>query len=140
MRYRRAMIRVFDRLKTARAYERRHLAFLRTPEDHDLVCEIGYCQAKGEPITVKQIFLLGLGSVATVQRRLGRLRRLGVIHQRRCPRDRRSVEVTLSPKAVKVLAQYNELLGRAAGSNGERVVESRASARPSPARSSRSYA
>src|SRR5690606_42105780 len=97
-------------------------------EDHDLVCEIGYCQAKGEPITVKQIFLLGLGSVATVQRRLGRLRRLGVIHQRRCPRDRRSVEVTLSPKAVKAFAQYEALLSERRGSR-----RAEAGARPTTA-------
>jgi DNA-binding MarR family transcriptional regulator len=103
---------LFERMKTLRAFERRHLGFLSTPEDHDLVYEIGYHQAMGKPLTVKQIFLLGLGSVATMQRRLARLRELGVIEQRRCEHDRRSVEVRISPKALKLFVQYDALLDR----------------------------
>lgn len=95
-----------------RDFERRNLGFLKTCEDHDLVFEIGWHQAQGKPLTVKQIFLLGLGSVPTVQRRLARLRRLGVIAQQRCEHDRRSVEVTLAPKVLKSFAQYQELLSR----------------------------
>ena len=33
----------------------------------------GYHQPKGKPLTLKQLFLLGVGSIATVQRRLRRL-------------------------------------------------------------------
>src|SRR5688572_10315041 len=105
------MLPVFERLKAVREFEQRQLPFLRTPEDHALVCEIGLSQMRGEPLTVKEIFLLGLGSVPTVQRRLAQLRRAGVIQQRRCDNDRRSVEVVLGPKALKALAQYAELLG-----------------------------
>ena len=112
------MLSLFQRLKAARAYEKRNLAFLKTPEDHDLICEIGWHQALGKPLTVKQIFLLGLGSPATVQRRLASLRRLGVIQQRRCDQDRRSVEVTIAPKALKAFAQYEELLVNGSAGNG----------------------
>ncbi len=104
------MLSVFSRLKALRDFERSQLPFLRTLEDRDLMCEIGLAQSRGQPLSVKQVFLLGLGSVPTVQRRLGRLRRLGVIQQRRCDHDRRSVEITIAPKAAKVFAQYAELL------------------------------
>ena len=100
----------FARLKALRDFERSQLAFLKTLEDRDLLCEIGLAQSRGEPLTVKQVFLLGLGSVPTVQRRLGRLRQLGVIQQRRCDHDRRSVEITIAPKTAKVLVQYAELM------------------------------
>ena len=104
------MMSAFARLKALRDFERSQLAFLKTLEDRDLLYEIGLAQSQGQPLTVKQVFLLGLGSVPTVQRRLGRLRRLGVIQQRRCDHDRRSVEITLAPKAAKVLVQYVDLM------------------------------
>jgi hypothetical protein len=104
------MLSVFQRLKLLREFERHQLAFLKTLEDFDLVCEIGLRQALGEPLTVKQVFLLGFGSVPTVQRRLSRLRRLGVIQQRRADADRRSVEVTLAPKVLKALGGYDDFL------------------------------
>lgn len=106
------MLHTFGRLREIRAFERRNLGFLKTCEDHDLLWEIGWHQAQGKPLTVKQIFLLGLGSVPTVQRRLARLRRLGVIAQQRCEHDRRSVEVTIAPKVLKVFAQYKDLLAQ----------------------------
>jgi hypothetical protein len=101
---------LFHRLKALREFERQELAFLKTLEDRDLVCEIGLRQALGEPLTVKQVFLLGLGSVPTVQRRLARLRKLGILQHRRSDADRRSVEVTLSPKALRALDRYADLL------------------------------
>ena len=82
-------MRVFERLRTLRTFEKQHLSFLRTVEDHDLVCEIGYHQAEGRALTLKQIFLLDVGSVATVQRRLRRLKQLGVVHQHRSAADGR---------------------------------------------------
>lgn len=105
------MSAVFLRLKALREFERRNLPFLRTGEDYDLVCAIGLHQGQGKPLTVKQLFMLGLGSVPTVQRRLANLRRAGVVQQRRCEHDRRSVEVLISPKALKAFAEYEEFLG-----------------------------
>jgi DNA-binding MarR family transcriptional regulator len=35
-----------------------------------------------------------------------------VIEQRRCEHDRRSVEVRISPKALKLFVQYDALLDR----------------------------
>lgn len=77
--------------------------------------EIGYQALTGPPPTQKQLLLLDVGSVATIQRRLRRLCDLGAIRQKRCKDDRRAVEVTLSRKVLGVLAKYGELLARNSG-------------------------
>lgn len=90
-------MRIFQKLKILRAFEKRHLPQLKSVEDHDVVREIGYHEEKRVPLTLKMLFLLDIGSVATVQRRLSRLKRLGVVHQRRAAHDRRNLELRISP-------------------------------------------
>ena len=111
-------MRVFERLRALRVFEKQHLGFLRTIEDHNLVTEIGYHQAEGRPLTLKQLFLLDVGSVATVQRRLRRLKQLGIVHQRRADHDGRAVELTLTPKCIKLFEKYETPL-RAAKREGK---------------------
>jgi hypothetical protein len=105
---------VFKTLHSLREFEKEHFGFLKTLEDYNLVREIGYYQAEGRPLTLKQLFLLEVGSAATVQRRLRRLREAGVIQQRRSAADRRAIELTLSPKATRAFEKYGELLYSAA--------------------------
>jgi DNA-binding MarR family transcriptional regulator len=102
----------FARLKALRSFERRYLAFLKTKEDFDLVQEIGYHEDAGTPLTLKQVFQLGIASVATVQRRLKRLRDQGHIRQSRSRSDRRTVELGVSPKLRRIYEQYAALLAR----------------------------
>lgn len=102
----RTALPILATLRAFRKFERRYLSFLDTMVDCDLLCEIAHHQAAGKPLTLKQVFLADLGSVATVQRRLRRLRRLGVIEQTRCPDDRRTVQVTLTPKVLRLLAKF----------------------------------
>jgi DNA-binding MarR family transcriptional regulator len=92
-------VQAFQKLKTLRELERQQLPFLRTVEDFDIVVQIGYHAEAASPLTLKQLFLLGIGSAATIQRRLSRLKRLGVVQHKRVERDRRSVELSLSPEA-----------------------------------------
>jgi DNA-binding MarR family transcriptional regulator len=103
-------MRLLEKLHVLRAFEKQHLDFLGTVEDHHLIGEIGYHQAQGKPLTLKQLFLLDVGSIATVQRRLRRLKELGIVQHRRAPSDRRAVELTLSPKCVRILAKYDALM------------------------------
>ena len=103
-------LRLFTALRELRQFEKHHLPFLQTVEDCDLVREIGYRQAAGRPITLKEVMLLGVGSVPTVQRRLRRLRVLGVLKQRRCGHDRRAVELLLAPEVVKTIGRCEALL------------------------------
>lgn len=114
-------LRLFEELRALRAFGKRHLDVFSTAEDHHLIGEIGYHQAKGKPLTLKQLFLLGVGSIATVQRRLRRLKELGLVQHRRSARDRRAVELTLSPKCMRVFAKYETLTSSkpSARANGE---------------------
>jgi DNA-binding MarR family transcriptional regulator len=105
---------IFRALRSLREFEKEHFSVLRTLEDYNLVREIGYYQAEGRPLTLKQLFLLDVGSSATVQRRLRRLREAGVIQQRRAAADRRAIELSLSPKFTKTFEKYGELLYAAA--------------------------
>lgn len=101
---------VFELLRSLRAFEKRNLQFLRTAEDFDLVREIGYHQERGQPLTLKQLYLLDVASMATVQRRLRRLRQAGAIQQARSVNDARSIELRLSPRVAKAFERYAELL------------------------------
>jgi DNA-binding MarR family transcriptional regulator len=106
-----ASLHLFTRLRELRACERRHLQFLRTLQDYDLVIEIGYRHATGTPLTVNEALRLDLGSVATLQRQLRRLRQAGVIALGRSPDDRRVVVITLTPNALKSFKTYADVLG-----------------------------
>jgi len=101
---------VFAKLRALRVFEKRHLDFLQTLEDFDLVREIGYHQERGDPLTMKALYLLDLASVATVQRRLRRLRQFGAVQQIRSESDGRALELCLTPKVQKTFARYAELL------------------------------
>jgi MEDS: MEthanogen/methylotroph, DcmR Sensory domain len=101
---------VFAQLRALAEFRRRHLPFLKTIEEHDLVREIGHHQVLGAPLTLKQLLLIGIGSVATVQRRLRRLKRLGVIRQSRSQADRRVIELTLGPDCMRAFGKYGILL------------------------------
>src|SRR5207237_1290712 len=82
-------LRIFKRLTQLSQFRRRHLSFIQTLEDLDLVREIGLHQSQRDPLTLKVLFLKGIASVATVQRRLSRLKRLGVVCQSKVEHDNR---------------------------------------------------
>ena len=103
-------MRVFHRFRALREFEQQHLGFVETLEDYNLIREIGFAQVRGAPLKLKELFLLGAGSVATVQRRLQRLRGLGAVQQRKSPTDRRAIELTLSPKCVKAFRKFELVL------------------------------
>lgn len=88
-------------LKAASDFRKRHMSFLKSMEDVDLVREIGLNQASGHPITLKLLLLHGIASFATVQRRLSRLRRIGVLLQVRSEHDKRIMTLILSPPVWK---------------------------------------
>jgi DNA-binding MarR family transcriptional regulator len=103
-------MRVFERMRALRAFENQHLLFLKTDGQQHLIGEIGHHQAAGKPLTLKQLFLLDIGSIATVQRHLRRLKELGLVEHRRSTRDRRSVDLTLTQKCIRIFAKYDSLM------------------------------
>ena len=100
---------LFGRLRALRAFKKKNLAFIETIEDFDLLLEIAYHQELGTPLTMKRVYLLGVASVATVQRRLRRLRQAGAVHQLRSSGDGRNLELRLTPKVMRTFARYAEL-------------------------------
>ena len=103
-------MRIFHQLRVLREFQRRHLPFLKTVEDLELVREIGIHQFHGKPLTLKLLLLQGIGSAATVQRRLGRLKRLGVVHQARASYDKRVMELTISPRTWRIYERLGVLM------------------------------
>jgi hypothetical protein len=111
-------MRIFERMRAFRALEDHHVPSLKTGLNRHFIAEIGYHQAKGKPLTLKQLLHLDIGSVATVQRRLRQLRRLGLVQHRRATRDRRTVELVLSPKCVRIFGNYDSLITSNAAPGG----------------------
>jgi DNA-binding MarR family transcriptional regulator len=107
------MLNTFRALKAASDYRRRYLPFVKTLEDQDLIREIGLAQAGGQSLSLKQLFSHGIASVATVQRRLARLRRLGIVAQTKSAHDKRVYKLTLTPAARKLHLQWSQQLRKA---------------------------
>lgn len=82
-------------------------------EDVELLREIGLHQSVGEPLTLKTLFLQGIGSAATVQRRLSRLKRLGAVHQARSTHDGRVLELMVNPEVWKLYQRLGKLMRKA---------------------------
>ncbi len=53
-------MKLFTGLKKIREYERQQLPFLKSVVDFDIVIEIGYAEEQGQPLTLKQLFLLNV--------------------------------------------------------------------------------
>jgi hypothetical protein len=97
---------LFATLKKMREFERQQLPFLRSLIDFDIMIEIGYAQEQKKPLTPKPLFLLKLGSVTTVRRRLARLTEQGMVKRRTDANDRRSDILTLSSSSLKLFGRY----------------------------------
>ena len=103
-------MKIFTGLKKIREFERRQLPFLKTVVDFDIVIEIGYAEEQGEPLTLKQLFLLNLSSRTTVRRKLARLIEREIVIRRKHANDHRASLLTISPSIVKVLGKYGGTL------------------------------
>lgn len=91
------LMKIFTTLRDIIRLERRHLPFIETIEDRDIVSEIGFHETRSDrPLALKQIYLLDIGSAATVQRRVTRLVNLGVVVKQRHKQDGRVFTLHLS--------------------------------------------
>jgi DNA-binding MarR family transcriptional regulator len=99
-------MKLFTGLKQIREFERRQLPFLKTVVDFDIVVEIGYAEEQEQPLTLKQLFLLNLGSRTTVRRKLARLIEEGIVARRKQAKDHRASLLTISGSTVKLLGKY----------------------------------
>ena len=103
-------MKLFASLRMMREFERLQLPFIASLIDFDLIIEIGYAQEENKPLTPKQLFLLEIGSVSTVRRRLARLTEQGVVRRRINANDRRSEILTVTASNLKLLGKYGRVL------------------------------
>src|ERR1700683_3101922 len=73
---------LFAALRKKREFERLQMPFVHSLLDFDVIIEIGFAQEQKRVITPKQLFLLQLGSVSTVRRRLAKLTEQGIVARR----------------------------------------------------------
>ncbi|HEY5505488.1 MAG TPA: hypothetical protein VIK28_10040 [Sedimentisphaerales bacterium] len=97
-------------MKKIREFERRQLPFLRSVVDFDIVIEIGYAEEQGQPLTLKQLFLLNIRARSTVRRKLARLIEQGIVIRREHANDHRSTLLIISPSSVKLLGKYGSTI------------------------------
>jgi hypothetical protein len=82
-------MRPFATLRAMRRFQKAQFRFLQTLRDLALVTRIGLHQEHGGPLRPTPLFLAQIGAAAAVQRRLTRLKKLGVVLQLRRNDDRR---------------------------------------------------
>ncbi|MDQ6680943.1 MAG: hypothetical protein M3Y67_08275 [Pseudomonadota bacterium] len=104
-------MKLFAALKKIREFERFQLSFIKSLIDFDIIIEIGYAQEQKTPLTLKPLFLLKIGSVTTVRRRLAKLTEQGIVMRRPNASDQRSDVLTLSSSSLKLLGKYGSVLG-----------------------------
>ena len=103
-------MKLFASLRMMREFERLQLPFITSLIDFDLIIEIGYAQEENKPLTPKQLFLLEIGSVTTVRRRLARLTEQGVVRRRINTNEPRSEILTVTTSNLKLLGKYGRVL------------------------------
>src|ERR1700719_746269 len=99
-------MKLFTGLKKIREFERQQLWFLRSVVEFDIVIEIGYAEEQGQPLTLKQLFLLNISSRTTVRRKLARLIEQGMIIRRTHAIDHRASLLRISPSTIRLLSKY----------------------------------
>ena len=104
-------MKLFSALKKIREFQRQRLPFI-TCIDFDILIEIGYAEEQNQPLTLKQLFLLNLGSLTTIRRRLTKLEEQGMVTRRANASDRRSAFLVMTSSSLKVLGKYGRLLTR----------------------------
>jgi hypothetical protein len=104
-------MKLFTGLKKIREFERLQLPFLKSVVDFDIVIEIGYAEEQqGQPLTLKQLFLLNISSRTTVRRKLASLIEQGIVIRRKHANDHRASLLIISPSTVKLLSKYGGTL------------------------------
>ncbi len=102
--------KLFAMLRKKREFERLQMPFIGSLLDFDIIIEIGYAQEQKNKITPKQLFLLNLGSVTSVRRRLTELTTAGVVNRHPNDQDHRSEFLTLSQTSLRLIEKYGGLL------------------------------
>ncbi|HXC40265.1 MAG TPA: hypothetical protein VN667_15110 [Burkholderiales bacterium] len=99
-------MKLFATLKSVRALEKGHLPFVKSVVDFDIIIEVGFAEEEGQPLTLKQLFLLDISSRTTIRRRLAKLSEQGVIVRRKKKDDGRTTVLAVASPSRKQLSSY----------------------------------
>jgi DNA-binding MarR family transcriptional regulator len=110
-------MKLFAGLRKIREFEKLQLPFLKSVVDFDIVIEIGYSEEQGQPLTLKQLFLMEICSRTTVRRKLAALIEHGIIVRRPHATDHRASLLIISPPSLKLLSKYGGTLATISVSN-----------------------
>ena len=99
-------MKLFTGLRKIREFEKLQLSFLKSIIDFDIVIEIGYAAETGQPLTLKQLFLVEISSRTTVRRKLSKLIEQVIVIRRNDEIDQRASLLIISPASVKLLTKY----------------------------------
>ncbi|OGA34819.1 MAG: hypothetical protein A3G80_05800 [Betaproteobacteria bacterium RIFCSPLOWO2_12_FULL_62_13b] len=103
-------MKLFTGLRKIREFEKQQLPFLKSVVDFDIVIEIGYAEEQGQPLTLKQLFLLNISSRTTVRRKLAGLIEQGIVLRHKHANDQRASVLSISASTVKLLGKYGGTL------------------------------
>ena len=103
-------MKLFTGLKKIREFERLQLPFLKSVVDFDILIEIGYAEEQGQPLTLKQLYLLNIRARSTVRRKLARLIEQGIVIRRKQANDHRSSLLIISHSTIKLLGKYGDTI------------------------------
>jgi DNA-binding MarR family transcriptional regulator len=103
-------MKLFAGLRKIRDFQKVQLPFVKSIIDFDIVIEIGYQEERGQPMTLKQLFLLDICSRTTVRRKLGRLIDQGIVMRRKDANDQRATLLVIAPSTIKLLGKYGGAL------------------------------
>ncbi|HTV79922.1 MAG TPA: hypothetical protein VMF03_16840 [Steroidobacteraceae bacterium] len=97
---------LFAELRELRQLEKKHLPFVRSFADFDLIVEVGYHEERGTPLTYKHLLSLIACGRSTLNRRLSSLIAEGVILRTRSELDGRAIHLGVSKSAMQRFHRY----------------------------------
>jgi len=103
-------MKLFAVLNSVRQAEREHFPFVKSLIDFDIIIEVGIAEEEGRPLSLKQLFLLGISSRTTVRRRLDKLHEQGILLRQRDGSDGRSTRLLIPPATLARFNKYGSLV------------------------------
>jgi DNA-binding MarR family transcriptional regulator len=97
---------LFAGLRRMRELERKHLPFVRSLAEFDIIIEIGFHEERGKPLTLKHLLTLGICARTTLRRKLNDLVEQGVVVRTRRENDGRASLLGISKSAFQRLDRY----------------------------------
>lgn len=101
---------LFGKLRQISSARRQVLPFIQSIEDIDIVFAIGAAYDEGAPLGLKQLEMLKLAPPSTLQRRLSRLVRDGVLKKTAQSGDGRRIAYQPTAKTVRACGRFLQIV------------------------------